>query len=109
MFDLAFSPTSQRLAMGLEDGIVVLANITDDAPHLTGGTSPPTPPPTPPTPATPDFDGSGTVDFSDFLQFVARFGLREGDPNYDAKFDLDGDGAVEFDDFLIFVNAFQKG
>ena len=88
--------------MGLEDGVVVLLNISEDAPPLTGGTPPP-------PPATPDFDGSGSVDFSDFLLFVAQFGLREGDPGYEARYDLDGDGAVEFDDFLIFVNAFQKG
>ena len=68
-----------------------------------------TPPPPPPPPATPDFNGDGTVDFSDFLEFVAQFGLRQGDPGYDAKYDLDGDGAIEFDDFLTFVNAFHSG
>ena len=102
VYAVAFSPNGQRLAMGLEDGVLVLANISEDAPPLTGGTPPPPPP-------SPDFDGNGVVDFSDFLQFVAVFGSRQGDPNYDARYDLDGDGAIEFDDFLIFVNAFHTG
>ena len=105
VFSVAFSPDGQRLAMGLEDGVVVLCNISEDAPPLTGGTPPPPPPATP----DPDFNGNGTVDFSDFLEFVSAFGLRQGDPGYNARYDLDGDGAIEFDDFLIFVNAFQKG
>ena len=104
VFSVAFSPDGQRLAMGLEDGVVVLCNISEDAPPLTGGT----PPPTPPTPATPDFDGNGVVDFSDFLEFVAQFGLSQGDAGYDARYDLDGDGAIGFGDFLIFANAFGK-
>ena len=106
VYSVAFSPTGQRLAMGLEDGVLVLANISEDAPPLTGGTPPPPPPPPPPSP---DFDGNGVVDFSDFLQFVAVFGSRQGDPNYDAKYDLDSDGAIDFDDFLTFVNAFHSG
>ena len=105
VFSVAFSPDGQRLAMGLEDGVVVLCNISEDAPPLTGGTPPPPPPP----PVTPDFDGNGVVDFSDFLQFVAVFGSRQGDPGYDAKYDLDSDGAIDFDDFLTFVNAFHSG
>ncbi len=106
VFSVAFSPTGQRLAMGLEDGVVVLCNISEDAPPLTGGTPPPPPPPPPPSP---DFDGNGVVDFSGFLQFVAVFGSRQGDPGYDAKYDLDSDGAIDFDDFLTFVNAFYSG
>ena len=110
VYSVAFSPNGQRLAMGLEDGVVVLCNISEDAPPLTGGTPPPPPPPPPPSqPATPDFDDNGIVDFADFLLFVVTFGSRQGDPNYDARYDLDGDGAIEFDDFLIFVNAFHKG
>ncbi len=46
---------------------------------------------------------------NDFLQFVAQFGLSQGDEQYDAKYNLDSDGTIEFDDFLIFVNAFGKG
>ena len=53
-----------------------------------------------------DFDGDGTVGFSDFLQFAAQFGLSQGDEEYDPRFDLDGNGAIGFSDFLIFAGAF---
>ena len=56
----------------------------------------------------PDFDGSGFVDFSDFLLFVGKFGARQGDERYEGRFDLDGDGEVAFGDFLIFVGQFGK-
>ncbi len=56
----------------------------------------------------PDFDGSGVVDFSDFLQFVGKFGARQGDERYEGQFDLDGDGEVGFGDFLIFAGSFGK-
>ena len=55
-----------------------------------------------------DFDGDGTVGFSDFLQFAAKFGLSQGDEGYDARFDLDGNGAIGFSDFLIFASAFGR-
>ena len=54
----------------------------------------------------PDFDGDGTVGFSDFLAFASGFGTQRGDAAFDARFDLDGDGAVGFSDFLIFAGAF---
>ena len=57
----------------------------------------------PPYPAASvDFDGSGTVDFSDFLLFAGAFGSN------DASFDLDGSGAVDFADFLGFAAVFGK-
>ena len=56
----------------------------------------------------PDFDGSGVVDFPDFLQFVGNFGARQGDERYEGRFDLDGDGEVGFGDFLIFAGQFGK-
>ena len=56
----------------------------------------------------PDFDGSGIIDFSDFLLFVSKFGARQGDERYETRFDLDGDGEVAFGDFLIFVGQFGK-
>ena len=49
-----------------------------------------------------DFNGSGTVDFADFLSFVSVFGKA------DATFDLDGSNQVDFGDFLIFVQSFGK-
>ena len=55
-----------------------------------------------------DFDGSGVVDFADFLQFVSVFGSATGDDNFQAKFDFDGSGAVDFADFLQFVNVFGQ-
>ena len=33
-----------------------------------------------------DFDGDGIVGFGDFLQFAGKFGLREGDTEFDARF-----------------------
>ena len=56
----------------------------------------------------PDFDGSGVVDFSDFLLFVGAFGSQEGQKKYEARYDLTGDGAIGFDDFLIFASSFGK-
>ena len=56
----------------------------------------------------PDFDGDGTVGFTDFLSFAAVFGLSQGDAGYDAKYDLDGNGSVGFSDFVIFAGAFGK-
>lgn len=47
-----------------------------------------------------DFDGSGSVEFGDFLLFAQAFGSS------DSGFDLDNDGQVGFGDFLIFAQAF---
>ena len=62
------------------------------------------------TPGTPgltgDFDGSGAVDFQDFLAFVAQFGKSSSDEGFDARMDLDGSGTIDFQDFLAFVAAF---
>ena len=55
-----------------------------------------------------DFDGDGTVGFSDFVQFAAKFGLSQGDEGYDARYDLDENGTIGFSDFLIFASAFGK-
>lgn len=49
-----------------------------------------------------DFDGSGSVDFGDFLGFAGAFGT--GNANYD----VDGSGTVDFADFLIFVENFGR-
>ncbi len=56
----------------------------------------------------PDFDGSGIIDFPDFLQFVNKFGARQDDERYEARFDLDGDGEIGFGDFLLFAGQFGK-
>lgn len=47
-----------------------------------------------------DFDGDGTVGFTDFLAFAEAFGSSQ------IAYDLDGSGTVDFGDFLIFVEAF---
>lgn len=49
-----------------------------------------------------DFNGSGVVDFPDFLSFVQAFGTA------DANFDLNGSGTVDFVDFLTFAANFGK-
>jgi hypothetical protein len=53
-----------------------------------------------------DFDGSGLVDFSDFLAFASGFGKSLGDAGYDPALDLDKDGEVGFTDFLAFAGVF---
>ena len=47
-----------------------------------------------------DFDGSGSVDFKDFVLFARAFGTD------DVRYDLDADGAVDFDDFVLFASDF---
>ena len=54
----------------------------------------------------PDFDGDGTVGFSDFLTFAGAFGSQQGDGRYNAAQDLNSDGSVDFTDFLIFAGDF---
>ena len=49
-----------------------------------------------------DFDGSGMIDFTDFLMFAGAFGTAN------EKFDLDKSGSVDFPDFLIFASNFGK-
>ncbi len=53
-----------------------------------------------------DFDGNGTVDFTDFLTFVQGFGKSADQADFNANLDLDGNGTIDFSDFLLFVNAF---
>ena len=49
-----------------------------------------------------DFNGSGIVDFPDFLSFAQAFGTN------DATHDLNDNGTVDFPDFLTFVQSFGK-
>ncbi|MXZ08363.1 MAG: hypothetical protein F4Y79_02870, partial [Gemmatimonadetes bacterium] len=55
-----------------------------------------------------DFDGSGIVDFPDFLMFVNAFGSKDGQDKYEAKYDLNSDGKIAFEDLLIFTDNFGK-
>ncbi len=58
------------------------------------------------TARTPDFDGDGTVGFSDFLAFAGQYGSSRGDSRYQARYDLNGDGAIDFSDFLSFAGSY---
>ncbi len=53
-----------------------------------------------------DFDGSGMVDFNDFLLFARNFGKDELASDYDPVYDLNQDGQVNFPDYLEFVRHF---
>ncbi len=55
----------------------------------------------------PDFDGSGIVDFSDFLAFSEVFGSDVMDTS-EERFDLDEDGTIAFSDFLIFSGNYGR-
>ncbi|MCY3868052.1 MAG: hypothetical protein OXG87_00770, partial [Gemmatimonadetes bacterium] len=55
-----------------------------------------------------DFDGDGLVGSTDFLLLVSRFGLSEGDRDFEAKYDIDGNGTVGFSDFVLFAEGFGK-
>ena len=90
---VSFSPNGSTLASASSDGTILL---WDMSPYITSQSP------------TSDFDGDGTVGFNDFLEFVARFGLNQGDEGYEARFDLDGDGRIGFNDFLIFTEAFGE-
>jgi hypothetical protein len=51
----------------------------------------------------PDLDGSGELDFFDFLEFVNLF--NDGDPLADCE----ANGIFDFFDFLCYLNAFNEG
>ena len=55
---------------------------------------------------TPDFDGDGTVGFSDFLAVAGQYGTRKGDGIYQVRYDLNSDGAIDVSDILIFAGSF---
>ena len=54
----------------------------------------------------PDFNGDGSVGFTDFVIFAGGFGAAAGNQSYNPALDLDGSGNVGFSDFLIFAQAF---
>ena len=93
VWSVAFSRDGTTLASGSDDGTVLLWDMSSYIKRRTPN---------------PDFNGDGTVNIADFLQFVEQFGLSQGDVGYDARYDLDGDNTIGIGDFLIFVNAFGK-
>jgi hypothetical protein len=54
------------------------------------------------SPCAADFDGNGTVDFFDYLDFVNAFSLERADA------DFDGNDTIDFFDYLDFVMAFDE-
>ncbi len=56
----------------------------------------------------PDFNGSGKVDFLDFVGFAQAFGSRRTDLDWDARYDLNEDEQVGFFDFLKLTETFGK-
>lgn len=60
------------------------------------------------TASIPDFDGDGTIGFSDFLIFGDVYGSSDGDEKYEATYDLNGDGEIGFADLLIFAENYGK-
>jgi hypothetical protein len=50
-----------------------------------------------------DFDGNGTVDFFDYLDFAAAFDAE------DPRADFNGDETIDFFDYLDFVQSFGAG
>ena len=55
-----------------------------------------------------DFDGSGLVDFNDFLLFAKNFGKDKLASDYDPVYDLNQDGQINFPDYLEFVRHFGR-
>ncbi len=54
-----------------------------------------------------DFDASGKVDFTDFIQFASAFGKEATGNN--AVYDLNSSGgSIDFQDFLVFAASFGK-
>ena len=49
-----------------------------------------------------DFDGSGLIDFADFLGFAGAFGTAE------SVYDINEKGSVDFADFLTFAQNFGR-
>ncbi len=90
---VGFSRDGATLVSGASDGTMLLWDISPYIAPLTPN---------------PDFDGDGTVGFSNFLLFASAFGRSQGHAGYDARYDLDEDGAIGFGDFLIFDGAFGK-
>ena len=56
----------------------------------------------------PDFNDDGIVNSFDYALFLAHWGTRVGEPNWDAKFDLKSDGAINSFDYALFLSNWGK-
>ncbi|MDA0748543.1 MAG: SUMF1/EgtB/PvdO family nonheme iron enzyme [bacterium] len=54
------------------------------------------------TAADADFNGNGTVDFSDFVLFAQAYNSTQ------TRYDLNGNGTVDFSDFILFARAYGQ-
>ena len=52
------------------------------------------------------FGTPNTLDFEDFIAFVASFGTQKGDRSYYPIMDLNDDGEINFSDFIGFAKSF---
>ena len=43
-----------------------------------------------------------------FLDFLATFDRREGEPGFDTAFDRNNDGAIDFSDFILFLGGISE-
>ena len=98
-FETFADVTGREFAIGIESVTLAESSASEDELSTTSEISFNAAP-------SPDFDGDGTVGFSDFIAFASKFGTRRGDAAYDARFDLDGDGETGFSDFLAFASQF---
>ena len=53
-----------------------------------------------------DFNGSGRIDFADFVIFAQGFGRQTGQPGFDERLDLNDNGRIDFPDFVVFARSF---
>ena len=98
-FETVVDVTGREFAIGIESVTLAESSASQDELTTTSEISFNATP-------SPDFDGDGTVGFSDFLAFAGHFGTQRGDAAFDARFDLDGDGETRFSDFIVFARQF---
>lgn len=55
-----------------------------------------------------DCDGDGDIDGDDFAAFLAAFGCRAGEPDYNYFADLDDDGAVTMVDYQLWLQSYRE-
>lgn len=65
---------------------------------------------TTPTLATlnPDFDGDGSVDSDDLLDFLGHSGPAKGEAKYEIRYDLNYDDRIDDLDLVIFIDSWKK-